>query len=308
MLALTILSGLAALILGGDLLLRGATPLSLRLGVSPLLVGLVVVGFGTSTPELFTSLQAAFSGAPDIALGNVFGSNIANILLILGLSALLSPLAISRRALRRDGPALLAATLACVALAFSGSFGLLAGALLLCGLVAYLALAWRGERQEATATAPPEATTLALPAALVLAVLGIAITILGARLLVSGAVDLARIAGISEAVIGLTVVAVGTSLPELVTSVMAARRGQSALAFGNVIGSNLYNLLGILGATALASPRPLASAALLEDAVIMLAATLMLLWVAVTGWRVSRREGALLLALYAAYMLWLLRG
>ena len=308
MLFLTIAAGLLLLILGGETLLRGAVALSLRLGVSPLLVGLTVVGFGTSTPELFTSLQAAFAGAPDIALGNVVGSNIANILLILGAAALMAPIAVHRPALVRDGAALVAATLACVGLALTGGFGRIAGLVLLAGLAAYLWYAWRSEQASDGADGAdlPDTPRMGVPLSLLLTAAGIGLTILGARLLVSGAVELATRAGISEAVIGLTIVAVGTSLPELVTSVMAARKGQPDLAFGNVIGSNIYNILGILALTAVASPVALGTGAMLADIGVMLAATLLLLLVAITGWRVTRREGAMLLALYAAYLLWLL--
>ncbi|MCO6382217.1 MAG: calcium/sodium antiporter [Vannielia sp.] len=303
MLLLSLAAGLALLILGGELLLRGAVALSLRLGLSPLFIGLTVVGFGTSTPELFTSLQATFSGAPDIALGNVIGSNIANALLILGAAALMAPMAVRRAALYRDGIAVMLATLACTGLALTGSFTPLSGVLLLAGLAAYLLLAWKTESAEA-----PEPLPQALPplAALALTAGGIALTLLGARFLVSGAVELATTLGVSEAVIGLTIVAVGTSLPELVTSIMAARKGQPELALGNVLGSNIYNILGILGATALLSPAPLDASAMVPDALAMLAATTLMLVLATTGWRITRTEGGLLLAPYAAYLIWLI--
>ncbi|MGR3794904.1 calcium/sodium antiporter [Vannielia sp. SX4] len=306
MLFLTLAAGLALLILGGEVLLRGAVALSLRLGLSPLLVGLTVVGFGTSTPELFTSLQAAYSGAPDIALGNVIGSNIANALLILGAAALMAPIVVRRAALLRDGAAVMLATLACLGLAMTGSFTRLSGVLLLAGLVAYLVYAWKTEAAEGP---DPEletgARTLSPVAAFALTAVGIALTLLGARFLVSGAVDLATTLGVSEAVIGLTIVAVGTSLPELVTSIMAARKGQPELALGNVLGSNIYNILGILGATALLAPAPLDATAMIPDAMVMLAATALMLFLATTGWRITRKEGVALVAPYAAYIVWL---
>ncbi len=304
MLLLTLAAGLTLLILGGELLLRGAVALSLRLGLSPLFIGLTVVGFGTSTPELFTSLQAAFTGAPDIALGNVIGSNIANSLLILGAAALMAPIVVGRAALIRDGAAVMLATLACVGLALTGSFTRLSGIILLAGLVAYLFYAWKSESAD-PAEIDESATRLSPLAALALTAGGIALTVLGARFLVSGAVELASWAGVSEAVIGLTIVAVGTSLPELVTSIMAARKGQPELALGNVLGSNIYNILGILGATALLAPAPLDAAAMIPDALVMLAATALMLFLATTGWRVTRTEGGLLLAPYAAYLVWL---
>ncbi|SIN98385.1 calcium/sodium antiporter [Vannielia litorea] len=305
MLLLTLAAGLTLLILGGEVLLRGAIALSLRLGLSPLFIGLTVVGFGTSTPELFTSLQATFSGAPDIALGNVIGSNIANSLLILGAAALMAPIVVARAALMRDGAAVMLATLACLGLAFTGSFTRLSGVILLAGLVAYLYLAWKSEAAE-PAEIDDSTARLSPLAALGLTAVGIALTVLGARFLVSGAVELAQWAGVSEAVIGLTIVAVGTSLPELVTSIMAARKGQPELALGNVLGSNIYNILGILGATALLSPAPLDASAMIPDALVMLAATALMLFLATTGWRVTRAEGSLLLAPYAAYLVWLL--
>ncbi|WP_299842077.1 calcium/sodium antiporter [uncultured Jannaschia sp.] len=319
MLWIELFSGLALLVAGGEALVRGASSLAARLGVSPLLIGLTVVGFGTSTPELVTSLQAAFAGSPGIAVGNVIGSNIANALLILGIAAILMPFAVERRAFLRDGTALLAATLAAVAIGLWGELSRPAGAVLLAGLVLYLAMAYRSERIVDTGTMADEGATPALPAApqtpatrlplaLMWAVGGIALTVLGARLLVNASIDLAGLWGVPDAVIGLTIVAVGTSLPELVTSVVAALRRQGAIAFGNVVGSNLYNILGILGITALVKPIPVPPQIAVLDIWVMLGATVALVAVAVTGWRVSRGEGMALLAAYAAYVAWLAMG
>ena len=332
MLWVFLLAGLGLLVLGGEALVRGASALASRLGVSPLLIGLTVVGFGTSTPELVTSLQAAFAGSPGIAVGNVVGSNIANILLILGVAALLMPFGVERRAFGRDGTALVGATLACAGVILWGELSRPAGLGLLAGLVAYLAYAYRTERvpapvlvapggvalagaggpapapMDAPAPAPDLPPAMGLPAALLWALGGIALTVLGARLLVDAAIDLAALWGVSDAVIGLTVVAVGTSLPELVTSVMAAIRRESAIAFGNVVGSNLYNILGILGVTALVRPIPVPAQIAAGDVWVMLAATAALIAVAATGWRVTRAEGAALLAAYAAYVAWLAAG
>jgi len=301
-----IAAGLGLLVFGGEILVRGAVSLATRLGVSPLLVGLTVVGFGTSTPELVTSLDAAFSGAPGISVGNVVGSNIANILLILAVAALILPVAVSPKAFWRDAVALALASLAGTALVFTEELTRIAGVILLVGLAAYIVTAFRSERSgpAETATPDPVATTGILRPAL-LAVFGIAITIVGARLLVSGAIDLASGLGVSDTLIGLTIVAVGTSLPELVTAVIAALRRQGDIAFGNVIGSNIYNILGILGATALVHPIPVPAEIAAFDIWVMLAATLMLIVLAFTGWRISRREGMAMLVAYAAYTGWL---
>lgn len=299
--------GFALLILGGDVLVRGAVTLAERLGVSPLLVGLTVVGFGTSTPELVTSLDAALSGAPGIAVGNVIGSNTANILLILGAGALIFPVAVSPTAFRRDGAMVALASLAAAGVLLTGTVSRPAGALLLAGLVGYVVIAYRLERGPVAApdsdTFPAPTGNLWRPALLTL--VGIAITIAGARLLVSSATTLAQAWGVSETVIGLTIVAVGTSLPELVTGLVAALRRQGDIAFGNVVGSNIYNILGILGITALVKPIPVPAQIVTFDIWVMLAATAALSLAAVTGWRVSRAEGTAFLVAYAAYTTWL---
>ena len=298
--------GLVALLAGGELLVRGAVGVAARLGLPPMVIGLTLVGFGTSTPELLTSVQAALAGAPGIALGNVVGSNTANVLLILGVAAVLMPVAVSAGTFRRDGMALALATAACVAATLSGTIGRLWGAALVAGLVAFLVVTLRSSRSDPDAPAE-ELPGLGAPLALGLglSVAGLAVTVLGARLLVDGAVTLARDFGVSEALIGVTVVAVGTSLPELATTLVAARRGQNDVAFGNVIGSNVFNVLGILGVTALVSPLAVAPEIAAFDIWVMTAATLALIAVAVTGWRITRVEGAALLTAYAAYIGWL---
>jgi cation:H+ antiporter len=300
MLFLTLALGLVLLVAGGESLVRGAVALSTRLGVSPLVIGLTVVGFGTSTPELVTSLQAALADAPGIALGNVIGSNIANIGLILGLAALIRPQQVEARAFRRDGTALVAATLACVAVVSWGMLTRPMGAVLLTGLAAYLLIAFRQDRQ---ATQPEiDAPALSPLAASLFAAGGIALTILGARLLVTAATQLAEHAGLSETFIGLTVVAVGTSLPELAAALAAAIRRQSGLVLGNVIGSNIFNVLGILGVTALVKPIPVPDDLALPDLAALTIATAALAMAAMTGLRITRTEGALLMAGYAGYI------
>lgn len=304
MLYIELAAGLVLLLLGGDLLVRGAVSLAQRLGLSPLLIGLTIVGFGTSAPEMLTSVQAALADAPGIAVGNVVGSNIANILLILGLAALLSPIAVARNTFVRDGTVLALATIGVALLALGGTLTPLIGVGLLAALAAYLAYAWRADR-----AAPAIDSDFATPqwpraASLAVAVTlgGLVLTVLGASLLVSSAVDLARGWQVSDSLIGLTVVAVGTSLPELATSIVAALRRQGAVAFGNVIGSNVFNLLGILGITALVRTVPIPPEILIRDIWVMLGATAVLVVMAITGWRITRTEGAVLMLLYAAYI------
>ncbi|GGB59103.1 sodium:calcium antiporter [Roseibium aquae] len=313
--ALLIAFGLAGLVAGGDSLVRGSVGIAKRLGLSPLLIGLVLVGFGTSSPELMTSVLAALNGSPGIAVGNVVGSNTANILLILGLSALLAPLVTDPAAMRRDGLVMLGAALAVSLLALMGSISRIEGGLLVGALIAYLVVAYVTEsgkstpsgdlhRAEAdTPTAQPFFSSL--PMLIGLTVGGLALTMAGANWLVTGASNLARTAGVSDAVIGLTVVAVGTSLPELVTAIVAAMKKQSDIALGNVLGSNIYNVLGILGTTALIAPLDIPAEIATRDVWIMLTATIVLLVFAVTGWKITRREGTLLLAGYGAYLAYL---
>jgi len=306
-----IAAGLVFLTFGGDSLVRGAAGAARQLGVSPMVIGLTLVGFGTSTPELVTSLQAAFAGSPGVAVCNVVGSNIANILLILGLAALVFPIACDRRAITWDGGVAAFAAIALTAAAWTAGFDRWVGAVFLALLIAYLAATWLRERgggapQEADLHAR-EAELASAPAGrlwvnLLLAIGGIAITIAGARLLVTGAIGAAGAFGVSETVIGLTIVAIGTSLPELVTSLIAALRRQSDLALGNILGSNIFNVFAILGVTALARPMAAPPDILRVDVWVMLGATALLLLFATTGRRLARWEGAALLALYLAYL------
>ncbi|MFC4350760.1 calcium/sodium antiporter [Fodinicurvata halophila] len=308
---LYLLAGLVLLLLGGELLVRGAVACATRLGISPLLIGMTLVGFGTSTPELVTSIDAALMGAPGIAVGNVVGSNIANILLILGLAALLSPLLIDTTALKRDGAMLLLTSLAACLLVFFGEVNAWMGIVMLLVLGTYVVWCYLQERRlkdagarmhrhEAEAFTP--SVSPPLWRSLAIALVGLACTLGGARFLVSGAIDLAAAAGISETLIGLTIVAVGTSLPELVTSVMAALRRQADVAFGNIVGSNIFNLLGILGVTALVREIPVPPEILKLDLWVMLGVTLLLLAAAWSGQRLSRREGGVFLVGYIAYL------
>ena len=310
-----LLTGFAALVIGGELLVRGAVAAAKTLGLSPMVIGLTLVGFGTSSPELVTSLQAALSGSPGIAIGNVVGSNIVNVLLILGVAALLAPVLVDRAAFRRDGTVMAAATVLCLGVVLVGDIGRLAGLVFVAALAGYLAFTLITERRSggsaAGAVYEGEAALVGIRerplwASLGTALVGLGVTILGAKLLVSGAVTLAQAAGISEAVIGLTIVAVGTSMPELVTSVIAVRKGEGALAFGNVLGSNIFNILGILGVTALVQPMVVPEEIVGFDIWVLCAVSALLLLLARTGWRIDRREGAVMLACYVAYTAYLL--
>ncbi len=310
---LFLLIGLVLLVAGGELLVRGAVQLAQKFRISPLLIGLTLVGFGTSAPELVTSLQAAFSGSPGIAVGNVVGSNVANILLILGITALIFPVVVARETFKRDGVVLAIATLMCLGAVLYGQLNPLLGTVFVASLAGYIYFAFRQERQTNAAAdaaagivndAPkPSARVIALDLFLVIA--GLALTILGARFLVSSAIEIARDFNVSETVIGLTIVAVGTSLPELVTSVMAALRKHSDIAFGNIVGSNIYNIFGILGVTAIIKPIDVPPQIASLDIWVMIAATVLLFLTATSRWRIGRLEGGVMLAAYVGYSVWL---
>lgn len=311
--AIKIVLGLIGLAVGGDVLVRGAVGLAERLRVSALMTGLVLVGFGTSTPELVTSINAILKDSPAIALGNVIGSNIANILLILGLAALIVPLSASREALKRDGPMMAVAAIACLLVTQFSAFGRLTGVLFVAILVAYLVYTYFLERRvyDQQAALHAAETALARPASkslwlsLSFAVGGIGIVIVGASLTVDGSLTIARALGVSELVIGLTIVAVGTSLPELATSVVAAVKKQTDIAVGNVIGSNIFNMLGILGVSALVRPFDVPGETVRYDAWIMIAATALLLAIVWARSHLNRISGAVFLLFYAVYMVFL---
>lgn len=297
-----LVAGLIGLFFGGEALVRGSVGIARRLAIPPLLIGLTVVGFGTSTPELLVSVDAALRGVPDIALGNIIGSNIANILLIVGLTALVWPISVMGATLRRDTLVMVAAPLALVPIFALGYMGRLSGVVLVAGLVGYLVWAYRAPGDSA-----PEDENLPAPSSTLVSALwvigGLVVLMVGARLLVDGAVSIARGYGISEAFIGLTIVAVGTSLPELATSLIAALRRQSEIAIGNIIGSNIFNVLGILGITAVISPIPVAGRFLSFDLPVMIAASLVLTALLLIRPRIGRWMGVALLAGYFAYVL-----
>lgn len=308
--------GLALLAAGGEGLIRGAVSLARRIGMSELMIGLTLVGFGTSTPELVTSIDAALVGSPGIALGNVIGSNIGNVLLIFGFVAFIAPMAVKPEAVSRD--AILAILVSVALAALATRFGVLSrtiGIGFVAALLAYIWIIFRIERKGGAAASVHEGEAVThepVPGAVLLAIVltigGLAILIYGADMLVTGAVALAQNAGISETVIGLTIVAIGTSLPELVVSLVAALRGRADVAFGNIVGSNIYNVLGILGISSIITPVTIPADIGLIDWSALLLSALLLLVFARTDARVTRQEGATLLVLYAAYTAWLLLG
>ena len=308
---LSLLAGLILLYFGAEGLIRGASSLALRLGITPLVVGLTVVAFGTSAPELVVSTKAVASGQGDIAIGNVVGSNIFNIAVILGLSALLRPMKIRVQLLKFDMPVMLLVTAACLLLFLDGRLGRLEAGLLFAGIIIYTIINVVMARRETSKLVekefeegtPRKSRHPLLDAGLVIG--GLALLILGARLFVDGAVDLARLWGVSEAVIGLTIVAAGTSLPELATSVLAAIRKEDDIAIGNIVGSNVFNVLAILGVSGLISPLSSGGVTAVDFGV-MLGVAFLLLPLMHTGLRLVRWEGAFFLALYGGYVWWLL--
>ncbi len=308
--------GLALLIGSGEFLVRGSVGFARAVGLSPLFIGLTLVGFGTSAPELVASLIAAFREAPGIAVGNVVGSNIANVILILGVAALIAPLPVVRQDFHRDALALAIATAVAVVIVLTGSITRPAGALLVLMLVTYIVVTYRLERDqpdseahrhedEAALVVPPANRAIRHLAVAIAALVGV---VIGAKLLVDASIVLAARFGVPEAIVGLTIVAVGTSLPELAVSAIAAYRGQGAVAVGNVVGSNLYNVLGILGATALVHPLQVPPEIADFDIWVMLSAAVLLLYFMVRGQRIGRVTGAAFLVAYLAYILFLFRS
>lgn len=302
--------GLAILVGGAELLVRGASALASRLGVSPLVVGLTVVAFGTSSPELAVSLSAVAREQPDLVLGNAVGSNTFNVLFILGLSALVRPLVVSQKLIRVDVPIMIAVSIVLWVMLLDGVLGRVDGVILLVGIAAFTILAIRMSRRESAAVieeyanAVPSPTRHSITKSLILIGVGMAGCVLGARWLVSGAVAVATDMGVSELVIGLTIVAAGTSLPEVATSLVAVIRGQRDIAVGNVIGSNIFNILGILGLAGVVSPRGIAveSSLMAFDLPVMIAVAVACLPIAFTGFRINRWEGGMLFGTYVAYI------
>ncbi|WP_444984523.1 calcium/sodium antiporter [Halomonas mongoliensis] len=315
--AVAVVAGLILLVWSAERFVDGAAATSARLGLSPLLIGMLVIGFGTSAPELVVSALAAGQGNPALALGNAYGSNIANIGLILGLVALISPLTVHSTVVRRELPILGGATLLSALLMWGGLIGRLEGALLLVLLALFIGTSvWRARRDGADALGTDTEESLAvyplsLRAGLAWTAVGLVLLVVSSRLLVWGAVAIAQGLGVSDLVIGLTVVAVGTSLPELASSISALRRREHDLVLGNVVGSNLFNTLGVVGLAAVIHPIQVGAEVLLRDWSLMAAMTLLLALFAM-GWRgrpgrINRLEGAVLLAMFMAYTAWLVR-
>jgi cation:H+ antiporter len=308
---LLLVGGGATLVAGAELLVRGAARLATAAGISPLIIGLTVVAFGTSAPELAVTVGAAVAGQADVAVGNVVGSNIFNVLFILGLSALIVPLVVAQQLVRLDVPLMIGVSVLVLLLALDGTIGRLDGLLLFAGIVAYTTLLIRISRRETTAVKAEYAEAFGEPPAqrsswyldIVLLLAGLGLLILGARWLVEAAVATAMALGVSELVIGLTIVAAGTSLPEVATSVLASIRGERDIAVGNVVGSNLFNLLAVLGLGAIVAPDgvPVAASALAFDIPVMIAVAIATLPVFFTGYRIARWEGLLFLSYYIAY-------
>lgn len=310
MTALLLIAGLALLLAGAEVLIRGASRLALSTGLSPLVVGLTVVAFGTSAPELATSLDAAWRGAPDIAVGNVVGSNIANVLLVLGLSAMIAPLVVARQLIWLDVPVMVGVSLATLLMALDGHVARWEGvALVVCGVLYTATLIRIGRRD---VPAPDDSAATPAPGRwwvnVLLVLAGLGLLILGARWLVQAAITVATSMGVSELVIGLTVVAIGTSLPEIATSILASLRGQREMAVGNIIGSNVFNLLLVLGLAAVLSPQGVgvSNAAIHFDLPVMTAVAVACLPIFFTGHRIDRWEGTLFFGYYAGYIGYLL--
>jgi len=314
---LLLLAGFVVLIVGGELLVRGAVRVAERAGMSELLIGLTIVGFGTSAPELVASVEAALAGSPGIAWGNVVGSNLANSLLILGTASLILPMVVPRGPLWRDGGLALAVTVVLWLVASTTGITVAVGIGFIALLIGYLAYAYWAERTQPVGASALHEKAEALEISdthlhdvqplwrsILVLIVGIVLIVLGGRWLVEGAVDLARLVGMSEAVIGLTVIAIGTSLPELVTSVVAAYKGASAVALGNVLGSNIFNLLLIGGVTAIIAPGTIPGEITNFGLPALIAASVLLLIFAATGRKITRWEGGILLVIYLVMLVY----
>ncbi|MEX1057771.1 MAG: calcium/sodium antiporter [Natronospirillum sp.] len=305
---LVLAMGLVLLIIGADLLVRGAARLAASFGVPALVIGLTVVAFGTSAPELAVSVKSAWSGQAELAIANVVGSNIFNVLFILGVAALVSPLIVSGQLIRQDVPIMVALSLVAVFMAHNGSIGKLEAGLLVLGLILYTAFLFVQGRKQGVDHGGDEVGELTEASRplwhnLMLVVVGLLLLVIGARWLVNSAVEIASALGVSEAVVGLTIVAAGTSLPEVMTSIIATLKGERDIAIGNVVGSNIFNILCVLGLSGLLSPLPLAAGPHLAqiDLPIMLGVAMLCLPLFFTGAVVNRLEGFLFLTLYIAY-------
>lgn len=299
-----IIAGVAMVLYGADRLTEGASALARRMNVSEIIIGLTIVAAGTSAPELFVSLVSALKGTPDMAIGNVVGSNTMNAMLIVGCAAVVAPMSISRNTVRKDIPFAVAASVLLPLLAIDAELGRIDGIILLAGFAAFMY--YTLSQAKAGETAPSDETKMQNPwLSVFFVVLGLALLVIGSNIFVDSASRVAYALGLSEAVVGLTIVAGGTSLPELATSVVAARKGQSAIAIGNVIGSNVFNILMILGLTATISPMQIQGITHID--LLMMLGSIVMVWLfSRTKYTVERWEGALLAVVYIAYVCWLL--
>jgi cation:H+ antiporter len=302
--------GLIALFIGAEGLIHGSSTLALRVGITPLVVGLTVVAFGTSTPELVVSLKAALIGNSSISLGNVVGSNIANIALILGISAIIKPLDVHANVIRREIPIMIVLSILLIVLLIDGELSLIDGIIFVAGIVTYTIMNISMARKEKNAEVENEfkkglKTNFSVSVSIIIIVGGLGLMILGANLFVKSSISIAKAIGVSDAIIGLTIVAIGTSLPELITSIVASYKNESDIAIGNVVGSNIFNILGILGITAIVMPLSSAGISYIDFGV-MLFSALILLPLSKTGFRISRIEGIALLTGYIIYIYYLL--
>lgn len=308
--------GFGLLVVGAKALVRGAAQLAAALGISPLVIGLTVVAYGTSSPELAVSVKAALSGQADIALGNVVGSNILNVLFILGVSALITPLSVSQQLVRLDVPLMIGVSFLLLILALDGQLSRLDGALLFAGIVIYTVWSIRQSRKENEQVREEYAKEFGAKKEfrgkwvfnVLLIIVGLILLAQGSQWFVDGAVALARVLGLSQLIIGLTIVAVGTSLPEVATSVVASLRGERDIAVGNIVGSNIFNILSVLGLTSLtvSDGVNVSPAALRFDIPVMIAVAVACLPIFFTGHVIARWEGVLFLGYYAAYTLYLI--
>ena len=296
--------GLFLLVYGGNMLVDGSVVVAKKMGLSSLVIGLVLVGFGTSTPELLASLISVYKGSNGIAVGNVIGSNIANILLVLGLAALVHPIQIDIKDFKRDGVVLMVASLMVLGASFLGIINRLMGLVFVLVLMGYVYYCYKTDKKNHQDEIEIPQNTLSLPKALFKSIIGIALTMLGAKFLIDNAITLARLWGVSEAVIGLTIVAVGTSLPELTASVIASIKKENGVAFGNVVGSNIYNALFILGTVALLLPIKI-DASMQIDSLIMLLVASVLTGIAFWKKEFSRSVGLLFVLSYIGYVFYL---
>lgn len=316
--AVLIVGGLALLVVGAEFLVRAGTALATWLGIRPMIIGLTVVSLGTSAPELAIGIDASLNGSPALAVGNIVGTNLVNILLILGLSALLVPLALQRSTLRLELPAMTIATALLVVLSLDGTLSSIDGLVFLLTGILYTAILLRSARRgganlpealDVDAPTPTPTSAQVRPGReVLLLLLGLGVIVVGAELLVTGSVSMARQFDVSEAVIGLTIIAIGTSAPEFVTTIVSTVRGNRDIAIGNLIGSSIYNIGIVLGVTVLVAPGrvPVPDDVLAADMILLAAVAAITVPVFVSGSRVSRIEGALFVAAYVAYVTWLL--